>query len=418
MNKFCISTDTITSTQFIKDYETIVSNGSVFKLGFFTPPNTTNRYVGILYNIPITTPVWVANKNKHLNDSNGVVTISEDGNLVVLDGQNQIIWSSNVSNTTKSSIAQLLDTGNLVLRDNSSGKILWQSFENHSDSFLQKMEISDGKNRLTSWKSLSDPSTGTFSAGLDTSNIPQLIVYNNSKPFWRSGPWNGQIFIGIPNMGSVYRNRFDLVDNKEGSAYLTFTYANESIMYFRLNPEGSLVEKYWYEGKGDWEVLWAGPEDECDLYGKCGQFGSCRWKGELICTCLNGFEPNNLEEWNRNNFTSGCVRRVPLQCQRNSSTGQERKGDRFLKLSAVKVPDFGQWSSADDNCGSVCLSDCSCIAYSYYTGIGCMHWHNSLIDIRRFSGSNGVDLYIRVSYSELGNFIESSYMIFHLIFCL
>lgn len=276
------------------------------------------------------------------------------------------------------------------------------------------MEINDGKNRFTLWKSVSDPSTGTFSAGLDASNIPQFVVYNNSKPYWRSGPWNGQIFIGIPNMDSVYRTGFNLVDRKEGSTYLTFAYANESVIYLRLNPEGSLVEKYWYDGKEDWGVIWAAPEDECDVYGKCGPFGSCHWKGELICTCLKGFEPKNLEEWNRNNFTSGCVRKVPLQCQRNSSIGQEREGDGFLKLSTVKVPDLGQWSSADDNCGSACLSNCSCLAYSYYTGIGCMHWYSNLIDIQRFSGSGGVDLYIRVAYSELGKLYRN--LVYDLIF--
>ncbi|KAM7525168.1 hypothetical protein LguiA_015070 [Lonicera macranthoides] len=405
--EFCISTDTITSTQFIKDPETIVSNGSAFKLGFFAPPNTTNRYVGILYNIPITTPIWIANKDMHLNDSNGTITISEDGNLVVLDGQNQIIWSSNVSSTAKSSIAQLLDTGNLVLRDTLTGQILWESFENPLDSFLQRMELSDGKNRLTSWKSNTDPSAGTFSAGIDASNIPQVIVWNNSKPYWRSGPWNGQTFIGIPNMDSIYLNGFSLVDNREGSAYLTFVYGNESIItYFRLNSEGRLVQNYWFDGKEDWEVTWAVPEDECDVYGKCGPFGSCRWEGEPICTCLKGFEPKNFEEWNRKIFTNGCARRVPLQCERNS-TIKEGKGDGFLKLSTVKVPDFGQWSSADDNCGSACLSNCSCLAYSYYSGIGCMHWHSSLIDIQRFSGSGGVDLHIRVAYSELGTKQES-----------
>ncbi|CAK9168058.1 unnamed protein product [Ilex paraguariensis] len=78
---FCASIDTITSTQSIKDSETVVSNGKIFKLGFFSPVNTTNRYVGILYNIPVMTVVWVANREKPLIDSSGIVMISEDGNV-------------------------------------------------------------------------------------------------------------------------------------------------------------------------------------------------------------------------------------------------------------------------------------------------------------------------------------------------
>ena len=81
--------DTITASRPIRDPETIISNGSDFILGFFNPGNSSNRYVG-------------------------VVTISEDGNLVVLNGQNEVIWSSMVSNSVTNVSTQLLDTGNIV----------------------------------------------------------------------------------------------------------------------------------------------------------------------------------------------------------------------------------------------------------------------------------------------------------------
>jgi hypothetical protein len=117
---FCLESgfaiDTLTSSQSIKDPNYIISNGSAFKLGFFSPVNSTNRYLGIWYNnISMFTVVWVANREKPLKDSSGDLTISEDGNLVVLDGQKDILWSSNVTNSTVNSSAQLLDSGNLVL---------------------------------------------------------------------------------------------------------------------------------------------------------------------------------------------------------------------------------------------------------------------------------------------------------------
>ncbi|KEH22746.1 putative non-specific serine/threonine protein kinase [Medicago truncatula] len=80
-----IAIDTITSSQFIKDPETLISKDGNFTFGCFSPINSTNRYVGIWWKSR-TTVVWVANKNQSLNDSNGIVTISEDGNLVVLNG--------------------------------------------------------------------------------------------------------------------------------------------------------------------------------------------------------------------------------------------------------------------------------------------------------------------------------------------
>ena len=40
-----------------------------------------------------------------LKDSSGVLTISEDGNLVALNGQKEILWSSNVNNSVANSSA-------------------------------------------------------------------------------------------------------------------------------------------------------------------------------------------------------------------------------------------------------------------------------------------------------------------------
>ncbi|GMP74977.1 hypothetical protein CsSME_00032216 [Camellia sinensis var. sinensis] len=407
--KFSISIDTITLTQPINDPESIISSNKVFQLGFFSPVNTTNRYVGIWYNnIPVRTVVWVANRERPLIDSSGNLMISEDCNLVVLNGQKEDIWSSNVSNSVANSSARLLDSGNFVLVDNSNGRTIWESFRNPSDSFLEKMMLtSDGstgeKILLKSWESPSDPSVGSFSAGINLLTIPEFFVWNGSHPYWRTGPWNGQIFIGVQYMTSLYGDGFNVVDNKEGTVSVSFASANESMLtYIFLNHDGALMQMGWTQGKEEPEVDWLAPENDCADYGKCGPFGSCNSKDSSICSCLRGFEPKHVDEWNGGNFISGCVRRSYLQCERNSSnSSQESKKDGFLKLTTMKVPVFAVWSPALSNdCENQCLKNCSCTAYAYYDGIGCMLWSGSLIDIQKFS-SDGADLYIRVSYSEL-----------------
>ncbi|CAK9138697.1 unnamed protein product [Ilex paraguariensis] len=205
---------------------------------------------------------------------------------------------------------------------------------------------------LTSWKSPSDPSTGTFFAGVDPLIISQFFVWNDSHPYWRSGPWNGQVFIGIPIMHKLYGNGINLVDDNKGTVDLTFSSANEFIvLYLQLNSEASLPQKHRFVRKEDWNVSWWAPKNECDVYGKCGPFGSCNSVESPICTCLRGFKPKHMDEWSRGNWSSGCKRKTPLQC---------------------------------------------------YSRIGCMQWSGSLIDIQKFS-DGGADLYIRVAYSELGN---------------
>jgi len=116
----CVSLDTITPNQPIKDGQTLLSNQKTLVLGFFSPNNSNCRYVGIwYYQITEQTVVWVVNKDNPLNDTSGVLSINDQGNLI-LHSQNQTIpiWSTNVSvsvSTTNNFMARLLDSGNLVL---------------------------------------------------------------------------------------------------------------------------------------------------------------------------------------------------------------------------------------------------------------------------------------------------------------
>nr|POE89096.1 g-type lectin s-receptor-like serine/threonine-protein kinase [Quercus suber] len=149
-------------------------------------PNDSNKEV-----------IWVANRQKPLNDSSGVLTISEDDNLVVSNGQKEILWSSSVNNSVANSSAQLLDLGNLVLKDNTTGTILWESFKHPSHTMLPDMKISANertceKVQLTSWKSPSDPSIGSFSFEIFRQSLSQAFIWKDDRPYFRFGPWNGQ----------------------------------------------------------------------------------------------------------------------------------------------------------------------------------------------------------------------------------
>ncbi|XP_070051738.1 G-type lectin S-receptor-like serine/threonine-protein kinase At1g11330 [Nicotiana tomentosiformis] len=402
------ASDTISTNKALLDSETLVSNDKKFIFGFFSPENSTNRYVGIMFNIQSPTVVWVANRDKPLQDSSGRVTVSEDGNLVILNAQKKRVWSSNISTAVRNSTAQLLDTGNLVLKDNSTGRVLWESFRDPSDSFLQYMKIGVDKstnttNLLKSWKSPLDPSAGSFSAGIQPETVPQIYIWKNGRlPHWRSGPWNKQIFIGVPDMTSFYLNGFDLVNDNKGTAYLSFLYANQAeIAYFTLNSTGFLHQKYLDPRKNDWEVTWEGQVSECDFYGKCGPFGSCDPRSSPICSCLGGFKPKSEEEWRKGNWTNGCIRKTALENERNNSNLEQGKQDWFLKLQSMKVPDLAIWVPfVDEDCHKGCLRNFSCIAYSYYIGIGCMHWEGILLDVQKFS-TGGADLFLRLAYTEL-----------------
>ncbi|GLT69409.1 hypothetical protein SLA2020_415640 [Shorea laevis] len=85
--RFSVSIDTITPIHLVKEGNVIVSSGNVFALGFFRPGSSRNRYIGIWYNqVPEQTVVWVANRDNPISDSSGILSIDNQGNLVLHQG--------------------------------------------------------------------------------------------------------------------------------------------------------------------------------------------------------------------------------------------------------------------------------------------------------------------------------------------
>ncbi|KAK7412249.1 hypothetical protein VNO78_03700 [Psophocarpus tetragonolobus] len=402
---FTSARDTLTPSLSIRDSASVTSNDNVFKLGFFSPQNSTHRYVGIWY-LSDSNIIWIANRDQPLVDSSGVLKISKDGNLVLVDGKNHLIWSSNVSNIgTINSTAQLSRYGNLVLKDESTGQTIWESFKHPSDAAVPTMRISANritgeKVRFVSRKSVSDPSTGYFSASLERLDAPEVFLWiNGTIPYWRTGPWNGRIFIGTPLMSTGYLYGWSVGYEGNQIVYLTYTFADPSSFgILTLTPQGKIKLVRYYNRK---QTLTMDIEiSDCDIYGTCGAFGSCNGLSSPICRCLSGYEPRNQEEWSRQNWSGGCVRKVPLKCERLNDGSEAAQDDQFLKLETMKVPDLAERLDVEEGqCGTQCLQNCSCLAYAYDAGIGCLYWTRDLFDLQKFQTA-GIDLYIRLAHSE------------------
>ena len=179
---------------------TLVSKDGTFELGFFTPGNSQKRYLGIWYRkIPIQTVVWVANRLNPINDSSGILRMNPSTGTLVLTHNGTVIWSTASIRRPESPVALLLNSGNLVIRDEkdaNSEDYLWESFNYPTDTFLPEMkfgwDLRTGLNRkLIAWKSPDDPSPSDFSFGMVLNNYPKAYVMKGDQKFYRSGPWNG-----------------------------------------------------------------------------------------------------------------------------------------------------------------------------------------------------------------------------------
>ena len=212
--------------------------------------------------------------------------------------------------------------------------------------------------KLTSWRSADDPSLGDFSYRIDINVLPYMVLGVGSSKKVRSGPWNGLEFNGVLVLDYlVYKEVF--VNNDDEVYTLCESYNNKIISRLTLNHSGFLQRLVSKKGSSEWDELYSIPSELCENYGHCGANGICRIGKLQTCECLTGFTPKSQEEWDMFNTSSGCTRRMPLDCQ-------IEKG--FVKVTGVKLPDLIDSHVINSvslrECEVLCLSDCSCTTYA------------------------------------------------------
>ncbi|KAJ8484263.1 hypothetical protein OPV22_016748 [Ensete ventricosum] len=303
--------DTLPAGQSIHDGQTLISASQSFELGFFSPPNSSNRYVGIWYHkLSPRTIVWVGNRERPIPNISGFLTIDAQGTLMILDKiGTSIVIASSTGNTNLTS-ATLLDSG------------------------------------------------GRYN-----------ISYT---PHWIDG-------------------------------YYYYTLGDSSVITRGvMEVLGQFKQYIWLESEEEWVVLWVQPKKlPCEVPATCGANGLCSTSHDnsTNCRCMYGFVPASYQRWRSNDWSAGCMRQTPTDCER----------DGFLSLTSVKLPIFssreGNSSLSREDCKSSCGRDCSCTAFAaaYANGTGCLFWSGGLLGLQ--DGTQ--DLYVRLAASDLSQDSET-----------
>ncbi|KAF3657997.1 hypothetical protein FXO38_13450 [Capsicum annuum] len=375
----CAGSVSLRQSQSLNDGESLSSEVGTFELGFISPGSSKDRFLGIWYkNIPVRTVVWVANRNTPIRDRTGELTINSTGSVVVTSRISGDIWSTSSFTNAKAPVLQLLDSGNLILRD-------------------EKGSNSD----LSSWRNSDDPSPGELSNGIELHEYPQAVIWKGSRKYFRGGPWTGDKSSGAPELRVNPVFDYSFISNKN-EVYYIYQLKNKSVISrLFLNDTSSSRQRYvWVEADQAWRLYASVPRDYCDTYSLCGANGVCVMSDSPVCQCLEGFKPKSSERWKLKDWSQGCMLSKPLNCQNK---------DVFIKFSHLKLPDTvnsgvdGTMSIKD--CREACLKNCSCMAYSNSNirgqEIGCVLWFGDLIDIRQIP-NGGQDLYIRIEASGQG----------------
>ncbi|KAF8038640.1 hypothetical protein BT93_B1238 [Corymbia citriodora subsp. variegata] len=395
-----ISTDTILSGESLSGNRTLISQGGTFEMGFFSPSNTGNHYIGIWYKgMPQKTLVWVANRSRPVpNPFSSELKLLLDGNLVILASSKRQIWSTGLTSLVPNSTSGvLLDDGNFILRKTSNvSSVAWQSFDHPTDTWLPGAKF--GFNKLTSkrtvlvaWRDSDDPAPGIFSAIPGTEGRAQLSLFNRSEAYWHSSDWTGDEFRLQPSLIAEDVMNFTYVSN-ENEAYVKYSsLAPYNLSRIVLEPTGLLKQLVWAKHIQEWRVLWEQPTQRCEVYPFCGASSNCNQSDVPICDCALGY----LDDLKQEDRLGQCERRSPSKCS------GDRK-DNFFLMPNTSFPKNSDSFVVEniEACRSFCLSNCSCSAYAYTAN--CLIWTDEKFSVQR-SADDAVlrDFYVRIAGSGL-----------------
>lgn len=392
----CHGSDTLYAGHSLTGNQTIVSKNGTFELGFFQPPGSRKWYIGVWFaQISEQSVVWVANRENPVDNTAGLFTLTRAGDLALFDDGGASVWTG--EGTDIGSRATLLEIGNFVVFNDTGGTV-WESSRQSGDTLLPGMKIGIGQ-KLTSWKSSSDPAPGAFSLELDPSGPGKFVlVWKESIRYWDSGPWNGQFFSRLPEMATKYVYLFSFVNNRTDTFFTySLTPGARLLTRFVIDQVGDVRLYTWIDGN-NWNMFWSQPQDQCEIYDFCGSFGICRHTDNLrFCNCLQGFEPRDPPAWESENWSGGCARKSPLNCNRNG-----KSSDGFLELQGEVFGDNSSENRTVEDCESACMGNCSCMAFSYRDSKSCRMWAGDLLTLTD-GADNGKNetVFVRLAEADL-----------------
>ncbi|KHG02382.1 hypothetical protein F383_24044 [Gossypium arboreum] len=282
-------------------------------------------YLGIrMKNVPTKDIVWIANRDLPFSGSSMILTINEDGYLVIVNGRTSYRVSDDPLSSQNVS-ATLLDSGNLVLRDGNMD-IPWQSFDYPSNTFLPGMKLGYNNKTgkvwsLTSWLDEEDPNNGEFELKMDPKKSNGVFLMKGTETLWSSGAWTGKGFTLTPEMRLNYIFNYTMYSD-ENQTYFSYSLYNSSIITrFIIDIDGHMREFVWLESSQQWGLFWSQPRQFCDILNSCGPFSCCN-EDTGSCQCLPGFYPSEKQQGQ----DGGCMR-----------TKDPNGGTIFIKLAASEI---------------------------------------------------------------------------------
>jgi len=338
------------------------------------------------------TVVWSANRDRPVHSRRSALTFRKDGNMVLADYDDTIVWQADGDNHLKNvQHAQLLDTGNLVIK-NTSGSIVWQSFDSPTDTILPTQRIT-ATTELVPTTQLRAP--GNYIFRFSDLSVLSLIydVPDVSDIYWpnpdNSVYENNRSRYNSTRLGSLGSNGVlassDFADGillKASDAAAPGTKRR-----LTLDPDGNLRMYSLSDPDRVWSVSMVAISQPCTIHGLCGENGICHYSPKPTCSCPPGYMMANPGNW-----TEGCTATFNLSCH-----DQE-------PVQFVELPHTDFWGSDQkrvlgvsfEACRDSCIRDCSCKGFQYQRGTGSCYPKSLLFNGKSCATANVRTIYLKL----------------------
>jgi hypothetical protein len=277
--------------------------------------------------------VWVANRNQPVQRDSVVLLLDHSGILKIepKNGEPIILYASPQPFNNSTIVATLMDTGNFVLQDIQMKTVLWQSFDNPTDSLLPGMKLGVNHKTGEKWSLVSRLSDSVLAPGpfrLEWEPISkELVIKNREKVYWKSGElMNNNRFEYISGENFQYK----IVSNND-EEYFAYTTPNKDLTIWTLLETGQLINR----------------------------IGTDIARADLC----NGYNTNGgCQKWGESEI-------LPI-CRNSGDTFDSESGYPNYKL----LHNITNASYGISDCRANCWSNCSCFGYKtfYDNGTGCV----------------------------------------------
>ncbi|CAM0943228.1 unnamed protein product [Alopecurus aequalis] len=306
--------------------------------------------------------VWSANRDRPVRE-NATLEFATDGNLVLRDADDSLVWSSNSSGRFVAGMV-IKDVGNLVLFDQKNATV-WQSFDHPSNTLVLGQSLVEGT-RLTSNTSATNMNESTF--------FYITVLPHSLYAFIQSTPPQSYFFTimgqnkttGYPTKVTFMNGTLasdEQLTGPEITYYISLPEAT-SAQFMRLESDGHLKLYGWSRDR------WAPPYDvlssvmgECDYPTVCGEYGVCT-DGQCGCPLENNSSSRYFRLVDELKPNLGCTPITPLTCK------------EIQNHQLITIPNMSYFDGSHTNlnatsindCKQACLKSCSCMAVFFRHG--------------------------------------------------